>query len=338
MVCLNCVIQYLASVFFVVISFLVSLLHFKTPKPRQRTEAETYYQSSTTKEKKKVDSIFNKPSVFLSIIIPAYNEQERLPVLLNDIYNYLKNRENPKPNEKNHGKSKESPRTPFTYEIILVNDCSSDKTTEIALEFGRKHNLNLKVIVMEINRGKGGSVTQGILSCSGEYVLFCDADGATRFKDIDNLLDRITSENVDKSSGVVAIGTRPIVDSTTIVVQRSFVRKLLQSGFKLYVNILGVRGIDDTQCGFKLFNRTAAKTIFSQLHIERFIFDIEVLLLAQHYRFPIIQVPVNWHEVQGSRMSLVRDSIQMALDLLALRLNYLFGLWKTLPISEIDRR
>src|ERR1700722_20226131 len=96
-------------------------------------------------------------------------------------------------------------------------------------------------------------------------------------------------------------------------------------GFHALVYFLGIRGIEDTQCGFKLFTRKAAQLIFPNMHVERWIFDIECLVIAQAHRIPITEVQVTWHEIDGSKVNLMRDSIQMALDLLTIRLNFLLG-------------
>jgi dolichyl-phosphate beta-glucosyltransferase len=125
-------------------------------------------------------------------------------------------------------------------------------------------------------------------------------------------------------------------------------------GFHLYVYIFGVRDIEDTQCGFKLFSREAAKSIFPSMHVEGWIFDIEILILAERIGIPIAEVQVNWHEVdvsclahnfrlskltsncfQGSKMSLARDSVVMALDLLMIRMNYTLGLWKVPTLTQM---
>jgi dolichyl-phosphate beta-glucosyltransferase len=112
--------------------------------------------------------------------------------------------------------------------------------------------------------------------------------------------------------------------------QRSFIRNFLMHGFHLVVYLLsrpGVRLVKDTQCGFKLFTRSAAKLIFPNMHVEGWIFDIEILTIADYLGIQVAEVPVTWNEVEGSKMSLLRDSIKMALDMLVIRANYLFGTW-----------
>lgn len=113
-----------------------------------------------------------------------------------------------------------------------------------------------------------------------------------------------------------------------VCVQRSFVRNFLMRCFHTLVYTLGIRGIKDTQCGFKLFTRKTAQLVFPNMHVERWIFDIECLMIAQLQKIPIAEVQVNWHEIDGSKINLMMDSIQMARDLLLIRLNYIFGLWK----------
>ncbi|KAJ1964120.1 dolichyl-phosphate beta-glucosyltransferase [Dipsacomyces acuminosporus] len=292
----------------------VLVVHFKSPKPRARKESENYYVGiDETQEQQRLGDLADDAALDLSIIVPAYNEEERLPVLLNDVKDYVHKRR-----AKDEG---------FTFELVIMDDGSRDKTSEVALEFARLHGIKeMKVVRHVINRGKGGAVTQGILCSLGEYVMFCDADGATRFSDIDALLSE--AKKCERDGLAIAIGSRNNQALSGTVVERSHVRAFLQWGFHTYVTILGVRGVRDTQCGFKLFSRRAARLVFPNMHVERFIFDIEILLLARYQSIPVAEVPVNWHEVAGSKMSIVRDSVQMALDLLAVRLNYLLGNWK----------
>ncbi|KAI8320021.1 hypothetical protein GQ54DRAFT_340875 [Martensiomyces pterosporus] len=292
----------------------VLVVRFKSPKPRAREESENYYIGIDEKqERQRLGDLNDEATVELSIIVPAYNEEERLPVLLNDVHDYVTQRRT-----RDKG---------FTFELVIMDDGSKDKTSEVAMEFARIHGIKeMKIVRHVINRGKGGAVTQGILCSRGKYLMFCDADGATRFSDIDALLSE--AQKCERDGLSIAIGSRNNQALSGTVVERSHVRAFLQWGFHTYVTILGVRGVRDTQCGFKLFSRRAARLIFPNMHVERFIFDIEILLLARYQNIPVAEVPVNWHEVAGSKMSIVRDSVQMALDLLAVRLNYLLGNWK----------
>ncbi|KAI9244812.1 nucleotide-diphospho-sugar transferase [Phascolomyces articulosus] len=222
---------------------------------------------------------------------------------------------------------KEQRNKKFTYEILIVDDGSRDNTIQVALEFAKSHdgNVDIRVLGLEKNRGKGGAVTQGMLCARGERCLMVDADGATKFADLQKLeaaLDKIT-----KDGHGVAVGSRSHLVSTEAVVKRSFVRNFLMRSFHSLVYILGIRGIEDTQCGFKLFTRKSAQLIFPNMHVERWIFDIECLMIAQLQKIPIQEVQVNWHEIDGSKINLMMDSVQMARDLLLIRLNYILGLW-----------
>jgi len=104
--------------------------------------------------------------------------------------------------------------------------------------------------------------------------------------------------------------------------------------FHKVVYVLGCRGIEDTQCGFKLFTRKSALAIFPNMHVEGWVFDIEVLMIAQQLQIPIVEVPVTWQEIDGSKVSLMRDSIRMALDLLIIRMNYILGFWTIKPLDK----
>ncbi|KAI7819533.1 nucleotide-diphospho-sugar transferase [Gamsiella multidivaricata] len=228
----------------------------------------------------------------------------------------------------------QSQRDPkFTYEILIVDDGSQDSTVRVALEMAQlEANVDIRVLSFEKNRGKGGAVIQGMQYTRGEYILMVDADGATRFSDLEQL--EVKLKQAEKNGLGVAVGSRAHLVQTDAVVKRSFIRNFLMHSFHKVVYILGIRGIEDTQCGFKLFTRKAAQAIFPNMHVEGWIFDIEVLMIAQQLRIPIVEVPVAWQEIDGSKVSLMRDSIQMALDLLIIRMNYIFGIWAIQPLKS----
>ncbi|KAI8579014.1 hypothetical protein K450DRAFT_244557 [Umbelopsis ramanniana AG] len=296
----------------------LGLLLYCSPKPRKPTEQEGYYVDKT-KQKHKLPSILDDASVRLSCIVPAFDETKRLPVMLEETVGHLESRQ------------KSDPK--FTYEIIIVDDGSRDNTVELALDLAKKYNkVDLRVLALEKNRGKGGAVTQGMLAARGQICLMVDADGATKFSDLDALEAKLMKS--EENGYGIAVGSRAHLVSTDAVVQRSFIRNFLMRGFHQLVYILGIRGIEDTQCGFKLFTRKAAQLIFPNMHVERWIFDIECLVIAQAHRIPIVEVPVTWHEIDGSKVNLMRDSIQMALDLLTIRLNFLLGFWKVDSIKK----
>ncbi|ORZ21232.1 nucleotide-diphospho-sugar transferase, partial [Absidia repens] len=253
--------------------------------------------------------------VDLSVIIPAYDESKRLPIMLKETVDYLERR------------CKETTKRSFTYEIIIVDDGSKDNTIQVASEFSKEYSsADIRILALEKNRGKGGAVTQGMLCARGRQCLMADADGATQFSDIAKLEEQLDSIVNDDGYGI-AVGSRSHLVSTEAVVKRSFIRNFLMRGFHTLVYTLGIRGIEDTQCGFKLFTRKTAQLVFPNMHVERWIFDIECLMIAQSQKVPIIEVQVTWHEIDGSKVNLITDSVQMAKDLFLIRLNFILGFW-----------
>ncbi|KAF9928301.1 dolichyl-phosphate beta-glucosyltransferase [Linnemannia zychae] len=259
----------------------------------------------------------------LSVVIPAYNESERLPIMMEEALDYMKNKEKKDPS--------------FTYEILIVDDGSHDSTIRVTLEMAQRENIkDIRVLSLENNRGKGGAVIQGMQYTRGEYILMVDADGATRFSDLDILHAKI--KTAEHNGSGIAVGSRAHMVETDAVVKRSFIRNFLMYSFHKVVYILGCRGIEDTQCGFKLFTRKAAQAIFPNMHVEGWVFDIEVLMIAQQLQIPIVEVPVTWQEIDGSKVSLMKDSILMALDLLIIRMNYISGIWKIKPLQQTNQK
>jgi dolichyl-phosphate beta-glucosyltransferase len=265
-----------------------------------------YYKDLKSQEMKKWKSVFDPPTVKTSIIIPAYNESKRLPNMLKEALEYLK--------------------TASKTEIIIVNDGSRDDTVKVAEEAGLKalktlKNIDFKVMDLKRNRGKGGAVTLGILVASGENILFADADGASKFDNYAKLESALGNHQV-------AIGSRAHMVTTDAVVKRSKLRNFLMYSFHTVIYFFGIKSIKDTQCGFKAFTRNAAANIFSNIHVSGWIFDIEVLLLAGYLGLSIKEVPIEWKEVDGTKMILASDSLIMLKDLIVIRINYFLGLWK----------
>ncbi|KAI9346400.1 nucleotide-diphospho-sugar transferase [Zopfochytrium polystomum] len=215
----------------------------------------------------------------------------------------------------------------WTYEVIVVDDGSTDNTGQVVQQFARERKCpNLRLLTLVKNRGKGGAVSQGMISSRGRTILFADADGATRFSDLNELEAQLSK--VSRNGRGVAVGSRAHMVKSEAVVKRSFIRNFLMHSFHTLLFVLGIASIRDTQCGFKMMTRDAASAIVPNMHVEGWIFDIEMLLLALWQDIPIVEVPVSWHEVDGTKMSLARDSIKMAIDLFTIRFNYFVGVWK----------
>lgn len=244
----------------------------------------------------------------LSVVIPSYNETSRIKIMLEEAISFLQNEMKGK------------------WEIIIVDDGSSDGTSEYCMDLAKNHfKLNdgeFRVVTLEKNRGKGGAVRHGMLHSRGEYLLFADADGASKFSDVAKLL-----ANTKVDAPEVSIGSRAHMVNTDAVVKRTIIRNFLMYSLHALVFIFGIRSIKDTQCGFKLFNRKAAKEIFPKLHTEGWIFDVEILIVALRKNIPINELPISWHEVDGSKIDLARDSINMAKDLVIIRLAYILGIY-----------
>lgn len=234
----------------------------------------------------------------LSIVIPAYNEEERITSTLESIDAYF-------------SVNKRS------YEVIVVDDGSSDKTTAVVSALASRL-ANLKIYTLPENKGKGYAVRFGGLKARGELVLFNDADGATPIEEVEKL------ESALLGDFQIAIGSRAIFSESTSV-STVWYRKFLGRIFNRTINLLILPGIADTQCGFKLFTKDAAQRLFNAQKIERFAFDVELLFLARKFGYRIKEVPINWTNVEGSKVNLLTDSTKMLIDVLKLRLRYFLG-------------
>lgn len=232
--------------------------------------------------------------VFLSVIIPAFNEEKRLPKTLEDIDRYLR------------GQS-------YKYEIVVVNDGSKDNTAQIVRERVSAIR-NLRLIDNKENHGKGYVVRQGMLKAKGNYRLFTDADNSTSIDHVERFLPYF------QQGYEVVIGSRRI-KGAILDPPQPFYRQLLGRLFGLLTAILiGTWGIKDTQCGFKCFSQKAAETIFPKCKIDRFAFDPEILIIAKKLGYKIKEVPVVWKNDLESKVKL-GSMIKMGIDLLKIRWN-----------------
>ncbi len=245
----------------------------------------------------------------LSIIIPAYNEELRLPSTLDSINQYIS-----------------STFKDDQVEVIVVSDGSTDGTDRIVREAGMPA---LRLLSYNRNRGKGFALRYGVLESKGALVLINDADGSTPIKEFDRLKSFID----DKIQ--VVIGSRAMPSAETKV-KTVWYRKFIGRTFATIVNFLIVPGISDTQCGFKLFTRKAADELFGRQRSERFSFDVELLFLANRLGFKSKEVSVNWTNTPGSKVNLVKDSISMLIDIFRFRWMAICGIYDNrVPESEI---
>ncbi|XP_064265051.1 dolichyl-phosphate beta-glucosyltransferase [Passer domesticus] len=250
----------------------------------------------------------------LSVVVPSYNEENRLPLMMDEALDYLEKRQKQDPS--------------FTYEVIVVNDGSKDQTAKVAKEYCKKYGSDkVRVISLEKNRGKGGAVRTGVFSSRGKTILMADADGATKFADIEKVEEGLKNLQPWPEGMAISCGSRAHLEKDSIA-KRSYFRTLLMYGFHFLVWFLCVKEIRDTQCGFKLLTREAALQTFSNLHIERWAFDVELLYIAQRLKIPIAEVAVNWTEIEGSKLVPFWSWLQMGRDLLFIRLRYMTGAWK----------
>ena len=240
----------------------------------------------------------------LSVVIPAYNEEYNLRTgVLDSVYDYLLEQK-------------------YSWEILFVDDGSTDKTAILAEEFARKHP-NF-IVLRESHRGKGGTVIAGMLKAQGEIILFTDTDQATPIDQLEKVLPKF-DQNFD-----IVIGSRTGREGAPLI------RKIMASGFSVLRNLVLNLPYKDTQCGFKAFRNEAAKKIFGKLEIfnkENATggasvsagFDLEVLYVARKLGYKVAEVPVDWHHKEGTKVDPIKDSIEGLRDLLMVRINALQG-------------
>ncbi|CAH0514086.1 unnamed protein product [Peronospora belbahrii] len=246
-----------------------------------------------------------RAEVLLTVVIPAYNEEERILVTIKDTVAFLD--------------EKQQKDRSFTYEIIVVDDCSVDNTTNVVLTEVQKHSVRrIRLLKLQKNHGKGGAIRKGVMRARGERVLFADADNATEIRDYDKLALALEEAQTSGNNGVVVCGSRAHLEEQAIA-KRNPLRNLLMYGFHLIVSTLCIKNVRDTQCGFKLFDRTAARVLFAPMHIERWAFDVELLYLAAMSKMTIKALAVQWTEVPGSKLRVISATITMLREIILIR-------------------
>ena len=236
---------------------------------------------------------------FVSVVLPAYNEEDRLPAGLDKVIAFLA-------------------AQPFASEIVIADDGSRDRTPDIVREriaAGLPGALSIMLVQHERNRGKGAAIRTGVLAANGRYVFFMDADLATPPEDALRLLDRL------KEGAPVVIGSRIQPDGSDMRASQPSQRRLVGRLFTMMRKTMGVLpDIDDTQCPMKGFQREAAQAIFRQQRLSGWIFDAEVLHIARALGYVIVSVPVTWHHVDGSRLRVrPQQAWEVLRDLVRLR-------------------
>ncbi|MBS1789825.1 MAG: glycosyltransferase family 2 protein [Acidobacteria bacterium] len=254
---------------------------------------------------------------FLSIVIPAYNEENRIGRTLEGTFEYLNAQS-------------------YDYEVLVVNDGSRDRTAEKVREFINQSSGRLRLIENPGNRGKGYAVRNGMLQARGDIALFYDADLATPTTEIIKVISPIAENQYD-----VVFGSRAL-NRDLIGQHQSFLRELRGRGGNLFLR--ATLGLDfrDTQCGFKAFRHEAAQSIFQLQRIDGFGFDPEILFIGQKQGWRLLEMPVRWNHVEGSVVTLFGTTVKVLMEVSTIRWNDLAGKYDLKPEtsklnSEIEK-
>lgn len=227
---------------------------------------------------------------FLSIILPAHNEEQRLPQTLRQVTQFIQSQE-------------------YLIELVIVENASSDRTLEIAREFASQ---NENVLVLHEERpGKGLAVKEGMLAASGEYRFFCDVDFSMPITEIPKFLPP-NLKNTD-----IAIASREAKGAVRY--DEPFSRHIIGRVFNMVVWILALPGINDTQCGFKCFSAEVSEKLFPLQSIHGWAFDVEILAIAKQLGYKIVEVPVPWYYQSQSKVNVVKDLMRTLKELFKVR-------------------
>jgi dolichyl-phosphate beta-glucosyltransferase len=236
--------------------------------------------------------------VVWSTVIPAYDEAARLPAYLQGVLAYFQERREP-------------------YEVLVVDDGSRDGTADRVRDLQRTTE-QIRLIVLPANRGKGYAVRVGMVNAAGDFRLFADADGATPIRELGRL------EPALRAGADVVIGSRVLLDPA-VSVRALWHRKIAGRVFNWTVARIGLTGIADSQCGFKLFRAPAAEDLFRSLRTDGFGFDVELLLLARRRGYRVAEVPINWADQPGGKLTVITEGPRMLCQILSARANLALG-------------
>ncbi|KAK9913522.1 hypothetical protein M0R45_037335 [Rubus argutus] len=325
-------VELLLSLILIVALGFVSAVFFEAHRRRHNNahvEAPAIFEDPNSLKQVRCPSVFDPAEKYLSLIIPAFNEELRLPVALEETMNYLQQRA---------AKDKS-----FSYEVVIVDDGSVDGTKRVAFEFVRKYTVdNVRVILLGRNHGKGEAIRKGMLHSRGELLLMMDADGATKVNDVEKLEKQIRAVAKEEFQygdspainsnfrisdiPIAAFGSRAHLEEKALA-SRKWYRNFLMKGFHLVVLLAAGPGIRDTQCGFKMFTRAAARKLFTNIRLNRWCFDVELVFLGKWFRIPMREISVNWSEIPGSKVNLLSIP-NMLWELVLMSVGYRSGMWR----------
>jgi len=250
----------------------------------------------------------NQP--YLSVVIPAYKEGERIGQNLLEIEKFFSNKN-------------------YSYEILVVVDGSPDNTAEVVRNYSSQMK-NIRLINNDANHGKGYVVRQGLMETKGKYVVFLDADGSTSINHVEKFLPEL-EKGVD-----VAVGSRKIKGSFVQIHQPKYREFMGEGGNWLIRIVLGLWSFPDTQCGFKMLTGQAAHAVASRMVVDRFGFDFELIILAEKLGFVVKQMPVRWMNEEGSTVSLTGPNgfIQVLIDLFKTKWRLMTGVYKIEKVKK----
>lgn len=227
-----------------------------------------------------------------SVVVPAFNEAERLGPTLERILAYFERRAAPA-------------------EVVVVDDGSADATAEVASRFAPR---GVRLVRLPANRGKGAALRAGVAACAGAAVLLTDADLSTPIEEIERL-------EAELGEAELVLGSRAVAGSR-ITRRQPWYRELMGRSFNRVIRLLGVTSLHDTQCGFKLLRGDVARRLFAELTVDRFAYDVELVWLARRRGFRVVEVGVAWHDSPASRVHPVRDAASMLVDVLRFRFRH----------------
>ncbi|CAN1257542.1 Dolichyl-phosphate beta-glucosyltransferase [Linum perenne] len=322
----------IAHLFFTLILLVASILlsavvyeSYRRRNNNKHIDAPAVFEDPNSLKQVPCPHLVDPAEKYISLIIPAFNEEHRLPAALDETINYLQQRA---------AKDKS-----FTYEVLIVDDGSSDATKRVAFDFVRKHSVDkVRVILLGRNHGKGEAIRKGMLHSRGELLLMLDADGATKVNDLEKLENKIralanTEDTKDGKSGfrigdipVAAFGSRAHLEEKALA-SRKWYRNFLMKGFHLVVLLASGPGIRDTQCGFKMFTRAAARKLFTNIRLKRWCFDVELVYLCKRFGIPMLEISVNWSEIPGSKVNLLSIP-NMLWELGLMTVGYRTAMWE----------